>query len=218
MKKISLILPLFAVAVLSVGCSPKTVYDDKEIVRIETVYIPGAIESSVNYTRIFDFESGSVMDEYVAGEAALDGLRAKYEAELEAKRAEYKADPSAFPDFGNAAEYDDYLLLSYEESLKNLDTLYNFPREVTTFTEIQAKVFVREAVSYGFYTWKDRYAADGYLMDTDIWRINVHFTDGTVKTTSFFNLDPAQVTELSNYEMIDSTFADYLGANIFIEI
>ena len=197
MKKFAVFITLFFAGFALAGCGEdyeKTEYDDKEVLRIETVYIPGALESSVNFTRIFDFEIGSVMDEYVASYTVLENML-----------KEYTDNPEAFPDFETPEDYDAYL-----------NSYYNNLEEVATFTEAQKKVFVRDAMKNGVYTWGDRYADVTVAGQMQIWRITVYFADGTQKITSFFNLDP-RASSAKNYSEINSFFEDYLGANIFIE-
>ncbi|MBD5131828.1 MAG: hypothetical protein HDT28_04445 [Clostridiales bacterium] len=63
MKKY-LIMPLLLYIALSVivGCTPKTEYDDLEIIKIETSWHEGFAPFSGEYVRTFDFKNGSVYD------------------------------------------------------------------------------------------------------------------------------------------------------------
>lgn len=183
------ILPLLAVLgimTLSVGCTPKTEYDDKEIARIETSYYGGLVWVDARYTRTFDFTTRTVTDVCALEESWLDLLMDSY-----------YHDPAAFPDYENAEAYE-----------AHLRTQYNAPESVSSFSKEQGEDFLERVISLGFYTWEEVYQSEG--IDDGSWQcIRIYFTDGTMKTTLLYYRYP------KHYEAVKNTFSTYLGTGMF---
>ena len=161
MKRIALIFSLFFICLSLVGCksTTPTEYDDKEILRIETV-VSGSWDS-VKYCRVFDFEAGTVSDEFKESESILEN-----------RLEHYVENPERHPEYATAEEYEAYL-----------NDYYNNPKQVSTFDDTKVEQFMKKILSNDFYTW------ESYLYpitDATGWDINVYFTDGTVKKTHFY--------------------------------
>lgn len=185
MKKIflSIILALLlCVSLALTACAPKTEYDDKVVVRIETAYYGGYVAIDSLPTRTFDFEAGTVTDELVLDDAWMQILLDNYIRE-----------PASFPEYEN---YD-----AYEEYLKDK---YNNPIQIATFSNEDAESFLKKIKFQGIYTWKDRYDT-GNVDDYSRSYVEITFSDGTVKRTDFYYDKPA------NYKRIQKSFKNYLN-------
>lgn len=210
MKRIVLIFSLLLIGLPLVGCKTiSTEYDDKEILRIETS-VRGSWES-VYYTRVFDFETGTVADEFEVDEDYIEN-----------RREWYAENPMRFPEYESAEAYEEYLT-----------SHYNTPMQISTFDGEKAEEFMKKMISYGFYTWE---SYNYPMMDGTGYYLDVYFTDGTVKTAKFYGVKPDWLTssegnsfflynsgarkeymnKVQNYKKCNSAFKKYLGAEIFM--
>lgn len=210
MKRIVLIFSLLLIGLSLVGCKTiSTEYDDKEILRIETS-IQGSWDA-VNYTRVFDFETGIVTDEYEVSEYSLESWLERY-TEV----------PERFPEYESAEEYEAYLT-----------SHYNNPMQISTFDDEKVEEFMKKMISYGFYTWESYHYP---MTDGTGFYLNVYFTDGTVKPARFYGVKPDRLAsskgnsfffynsgarkeymnKVQNYKKCNSAFKKYLGAEIFM--
>ena len=188
MKKflLSLISVLLAcVSFTFAACAPKTEYDDKEVVKIETAYYGGYVLIDSHPTRTFNFEAGTVTDELILDETWMQSLQ-----------DEYIRDPECFPEYENLEAYERYLQ----------DT-YNRPIQIADFSKEDAEKFLKKIKSQSIYTWKDKY--DTGNVDDYSWSyVEITFSDGTVKRTDFYYDKPA------NYKRIRKSFEKYLGVDM----
>lgn len=188
MKKIflSIILALLlCVSLALTACAPKTEYDDKVVVRIETAYYGGYVAIDSHPTRTFDFEAGTVTDELVLDDVWMQILL-----------DEYIREPERFPEYENYEAYEGYL-----------QDKYNNPIQIATFSNEDAENLLKKIKSQGIYTWKDEYV--DYRADDLRWTyIKIIFSDGTEKRTDFY------IDKPGNYKRIQKSFEKYLGVSM----
>ena len=156
---------LICVSFTVAACAPKTDYDNKKVVKIETFYQGGEVAIDTQPTRTFNFESGTVTDELVMSEIMIEII----------SNPEFH-DPERYFEYYNA--YQDYL-----------NGKYNHPQIVTMFSEEDGAKFLKDIKSKGVYTWKDRYENHN-IDDLRSKYVEITFSDGTVKKTEFYNDAP----------------------------
>lgn len=191
-KVLCILIFIISVAAVFTGCGKEaepiaTEFDDKEIAQIKTMYYGGYRLVDSRPIRIFDFTEGTVTDEVELDETAIEFLIERYNSNSQAHSVYESED-----------EYRAYL-----------SDHYNNPAVTATFSSVQAEEFRNEARLKGFYGWKDSYISD--MVDDEIWSsVTITFTDGTVKTTTFYMDFP------KNYDKIGDVFKTKLGAAMML--
>lgn len=188
MKKFLLILTqvlLICALFAFVACAPKTEYDDKEVVKIETAYYGGYATIDSQLTRTFDFEAGTVTDERVLNDFWMQSLL-----------DDYIREPERFSEYENYEAYEEYL-----------QSTYNNPVQIATFSQKNAEMLLKKVKSQGIYTWEDRYVYSG-ITDCMWSYIKIIFSDGTMKRTDFYLEYPSNMTKIRN------AFKEYFTADI----
>ena len=188
-KKLVISLLFVVIAVTSmVGCTTKTEYDDRQVVKIETQMHNG--EGFVGYRmRLFNFESGTVMDK-----AVVSDIEFSYLLEL------YVYCPSDYSEYKSIEQYREYLL-----------SCYNVPILVAEFSQEDCIGFVSAAQSFGIYTWQDNYI-DNSICDATNQYVIITFADGTSKTTRCYNKYP------QDFEKVETAFKDYFNVGAWCEL
>ncbi|MDE6293121.1 MAG: hypothetical protein K2L88_00665 [Clostridiales bacterium] len=87
---------------------------------------------------------------------------------------------------------------------------FNNPKQITTFTEEQAKTLYEKIKSLGFLAWGDEYITDETICDGGSESVTVYFSDGTVKSTKIYFIDPPK------YEEIRKAFEDNFGVTFYL--
>lgn len=182
MKKTAVLMLLTVFAAVLCGCYGKTIYDDKELLKIEYSGAEGMGMLPLAYTRTFDLAECAVIDEIRCDERTeteyIEIAKNRYDAEKDGDYADYMA------------EAENYC---------------NTPETVGSFPSEKRDAFLEYIVQNGVYTWKDEYKTDEILHDYAGFRITFCFADGTEKETRFYAKEP------KNYKKIEAAFEDYLG-------
>lgn len=88
---------------------------------------------------------------------------------------------------------------------------YNTPVLVATFDAEQGQNFIEKVTSLGILNWKDRYETSEVICDGGNQTVTIYLADGAVKSTYIYFEYP------QNYEKIQNTFSDILGAAMYCE-
>lgn len=141
-----------------------------------------------NPVRTFDFESGTIVDTPTMSDSEIQRLIGFY-----------NDNPAKYPDYASAEVYEAFL-----------HAYYNTPQKVGIFTKEQADDLLKKVISLGIYTWKDEYKEVSYTCGS--WQyMKIFFTDGTVKTTAFYDLHPKDYTE------IQDAFREHFHTELYCE-
>ena len=182
MKKTAVLMLLTVFAAVLCGCYGKTIYDDKELQKIEYSGAEGMGMLPMAYTRTFDLLNCTVIDEIRCDERTeaeyIEIAKNRYDAERDGDYAQYMAEAESY---------------------------CNTPARVGTFSSKKRDAFVEYIVQNGVYTWKDEYKTDEILHDYAGFWVTLYFADGTEKATEFYAQEPR------NYKKIEAAFEDYLG-------
>ena len=193
MKRIILVVLLSLIFACS-ACSMQTEYDNKTVLKIETVISGGEVTLNQYPTRTFDFQNGTVTDERILGESEITRLIENY-----------NSDPASFPEYASVEEYNLYL-----------QETYNRPERISTFTAEQADALFQKIIPCGFYRWADNYSEDDVSCGSS-WIVTVTFADGVTKRTSFYYKHPKLHDALRNYSEIENAFIEFCGFELFMQ-
>ncbi|MDE7161332.1 MAG: hypothetical protein K2N65_01085 [Anaeroplasmataceae bacterium] len=187
MKLWRILLAILCLGIFT-SCMQSTEYDNKDLVRIETITSEGFAFVPVHYVRTFDFEGFTITDEARTTDDALELLKKNY--------------------FGNEFLQKEYE--TYDSYVQYLEKRYNHPKRIKSVTEEEKEKFIAFIIQSGIYTWEEEYITDDIICDGAGFNILLYFSDGTVKKTYFYYKYP------NNYNTIKNAFK-YLDAGMFFE-
>ena len=171
MKRTLFCLICLLCVVVFCGCAPKTEYDDKEVIKIETSWFEYMSGFWCELVRTYDFQTGEVIDTWVADAEEVEENVAPYNIER-----------------------------------------YNNPKTVASFSEKDAKKFLKKEKSLGLYAWEEKYDYPVICDGGRVEKVTIFFSDGTTKTTKIF------FYEAPNYDEIKKAFEDYFGVTMYIKL